>query len=344
MSTDIDVPDEQVLEHIFARGWTDGLPIVPPTADLVDRMLGYCDLDRTSVIGEIPARHRHVTVEKAAANAVMAGCRPEYFPVVLAGLRACLAPAFNAHSTFSSTGGAATCLIVSGEYVAKLGMNSGHNVLGPGNRANATIGRAVRLVARNVFGARSDAMDGSSIGQPGKFTFCFAEEAPPAPWQSLALQFGLDAGQSIVIAMSTEGPQQLGNSQSNSGEDILRTIAVAMRAPRWDVIGSGGDGGQGIVILGPEHRELLREQGWTQQEIRQYLADASRRTPAEFRNGGHPSAVKQNLTLGPDGKLAVVASADDLVLVTAGGWGNGWSAWIPGFGSLALCHFTWAVI
>jgi hypothetical protein len=269
MSVDVVIADDKIPEYMFDTGWTDGLPVVPPTPERVERMLECGDLDRMDTVGEVPARDRHVTAEKAAINAVMAGCRPEYFPAVLAALRACLAPAFNAHTAFSSTGGAATCLIVSGDYARKIGMNSGPNLLGPGNRPNASIGRAVRLIARNVLGARSDAMDASSIGHPGKYTFCFAEEPPPAPWMSLSEQFGMTDGESIIIAMATEGPHQIGSALTDRAEDILRTIAAAMRVPSRDVVGQGG---QGIVVLGPEHRETVRAQGWTQAAVRQYLA------------------------------------------------------------------------
>lgn len=175
----IELEESEVQEAFFANGWTDGLPIVPPTPDRVEAMLG--ELEGDTLIGFLPARGRGVTVEKAAVNAVMAGCRPEYFPVVIAALEAMFDQAFNLHTVLTSTGGAALCVIVSGPIAQEIGMNARHSALGPGNRANATIGRALRLVAMNVLGSKPGESDASSFGHPGKFTLCFAEDPPPEP-------------------------------------------------------------------------------------------------------------------------------------------------------------------
>ncbi len=184
-----------VQEAFFERGWTDGLPIVAPTPDRVQAMLDLVLADDPdTLIGFLPARGRGVTLEKAAINAVMAGCRPEYFPVVVAALEAMFDEAFNLHTVLTSTGGAALCAIVSGPIAREIGMNARHNALGQGNRANATIGRALRLVAMNVLGSKPGESDASSFGHPGKFTLCFAEDPPPAPWEPLRVELGYFRG------------------------------------------------------------------------------------------------------------------------------------------------------
>ena len=320
----------EVIQEFFDRGWTDGLPVVPPTADLVDAMLATVDLDRTDVIGGIPRRRRSVTVELAAINAVMAGCRPDYFPIVVAALGAVLDPAFNAHAAFTSTGGAATCVVVSGPMASAIGMNSGANVLGPGNRANATIGRAVRLVARNVFGASNDQMDASCVGNPGKYTLCFAEADPPSPWVPLRVQQGFEFDDTTVTVMATEGPKQVANVVSAVPEDVLNTFVSAIKIPATFMVGKGG---QGIVLMGPEHANAVREAGWTQPQVREYLTEHSRVRPSDLIDNGVPLEVDSchDMTAGADGRLPSFASADDVFIVTAGGYGPGWSAYLASF-------------
>lgn len=326
----LEVEETEVQEHFFEQGWTDGLPIVPPTPDRVFQMLvagGISDPD--DVLGTVPQRGVVVTAEKAAINAVMAGCRPEYFPVVLAGLGAMLDPAFNAHTVTTSTGGAAICTIVSGPLAAEIGMNSQHNALGPGNRANATIGRALRLVASNVLGARTGGLDGSSVGHPGKYTFCFAEEPPPAPWESLAVALGYEPDDTVVTVVPTEAPRQVANHLVEDPERLLLTFAAAMRAPNTFMTGKRG---QGVVVLGHEHREAIVAAGWRRADVQQYLHEHSKISPDELVAWGvdlQTGTGANDMVAGDDGMLESVASPDDVIVVTAGGAGSGWSAWIP---------------
>jgi hypothetical protein len=282
------------------------------------------------VVGSIPRRRRSVTVEQAAVNAVMAGCHPSYFPVVVAALGAALDPAFNAHAAFTSTGGAATCVVVSGPLAAQIGMNAGHNALGAGNRANATIGRAIRLVARNVFGAATGSYDATSMGNPGKLTLCFAEDEPPAPWEPLRVQLGYAADDTTVTVMATEAPRQVANHLTEVPEDVLRTFLGAITSPSNYTVGKGG---QGFVVLCPEHAQALRQAGWTQSRVKQFLSAGSRVRPEHLTESGVPLELgnQHDMVPGPDGKLPTLTSEDDVFLVTAGGPGPGWSAYIPGF-------------
>jgi hypothetical protein len=266
----------------------------------------------------------------AAINAVMAGCKPEYFPVVLAGLSAVLDPAFNAHTACTSTGGAALCVVVSGPMAAEIGMNSTLNALGPGNRANATIGRALRLVAANVLGARTGHLDGSSIGHPGKYTFCFAEEPPPAPWDSLSVALGFEPGDTTVTVMPTEGPRQVANHLNEDGRGVLLTFAAAARNPSTFIAGKRG---QGIVVLGYEHRMAVIGGGWSRRDVQEFLYETAGIAPSELEQWGvlleEPTGTEKDMTPRADGLLSTFASPDDIYVLTAGGAGAGWSAYIP---------------
>ncbi|MDE0652933.1 MAG: hypothetical protein OXI26_04735 [bacterium] len=324
----VDLDDAELLEEFHRRGWTDGLPVVPPTPERVEALLGHAGLAADDVLGGIEARGRSLSAQQAAANATMAGCAPEHFPLAVAALCAMLDPAFNAHTVMTSTGGAAFCLLVSGPVTAELQMATRHNALGPGNRANAAVGRTLRLVARNVFGARTGEMDASSIGHPGKFTLCLAEDEPPAPWEPLRMELGYGIEDSTVTILGTEGPRQVANHLNPSPEGVLTTMAAAMRCPATYPVGKGH---QAVVVLGPEHTAALIEAGWTRRRVREFLADASRVTPAEIEAAGVFLEVgtQHDMTPGPDGRLPTVRSADDVFLVTAGGYGAGWSAYIP---------------
>ncbi len=324
----IDLDDADVFEEFHRRGWTDGLPVVAPTPQRVEAMLEYAGLAPEVVLGGVEARSRSLSAQQAAANAVMAGCAPEHFPLAAAALCAMLDPAFNAHTVMTSTGGAAFCLLVSGPVTTQLDMATRQNALGPGNRANAAVGRTLRLVARNVFGARTGEMDASSIGHPGKFTLCLAEDTPPAPWEPLRVELGYGSDDSTVTILATEGPRQVANHLNPSPEGILTTMAAAMSCPATYTVGKGT---QAVAVLGPEHTGALIEAGWTRARVREFLATTSRVTPSEIEASGVllETDTRHDMTPGPDGKLPAVRGADDLFLVTAGGHGAGWSAYIP---------------
>ena len=330
MATTMEIEEADVQEVFFAEGLTDGLPVVPPTPERVEAMLVAGGVGADEMLGTITARNRSVTAEQAAVNAVMAGCAPASFPVVLAALSAMLDPAFNANAVLTSTGGAALCLVVSGPLASAIGLNAGHGALGSGHRANATIGRALRLVAINVLDARPGGMDGSSLGNPGKYSLCFAESSPPAPWEPWRVALGYDAADTTVTIMGTEGPRQVANLLNGDGHGVLRTYAAAMRNPTTFCVGKGG---QAIVVLGPEHAAAMVEAGISQAEMRDYLVTASRVRPEELEEAGVllEQGSQHDMAPGPDGKLPTVGEPDDVVVVTAGGGGAGWSAYLPAF-------------
>jgi hypothetical protein len=329
VSATLQLEEASVQEEFFDRGWTDGLPIVPPTPDRVRAMLEPVGADDPELlVGYLPARDRGVTLEKAAVNAVMAGCRPEYFPVVVAALEAMFDGVFNLHTVLTSTGGTAICAIVSGPIAREIGMNARHNVLGQGNRANATIGRALRLVAMNVLDSRPGEADASSFGHPGKFTFCFAEDPPLRPWRPLSERLGYGSGDTTVTVLGAEAPHQLAQQLTDSAEDTLRSFARSIRHPAWF---STGKGGQGVLVLGPEHAGFCLAAGWTQEQVREFVCREARISPDELQAAGVPLEQDgaHDMTPGPDGRLATFEDPDALLLLTAGGEGAGWSAWIP---------------
>jgi hypothetical protein len=324
------VEESEAQEVFFDRGWTDGLPVIPPTPERVEAMLAEADLDADDHLGEIAQRGVTVCAQQAAICAVMAGCRPAYFPVVIAAVEALLDPAFNAHSVLTSTGGAATCVIVSGPFAEAIGMNAGHGALGPGNRANATIGRTLRLLAITALDARPGLMDASSLGHPGKLTLCFAEDPPPAPWESLREALGFEHGDTTVTLMATEGPRQIGNHLNGDGRGVLASYAAMLRSPATFMVGKGG---QAIFVVGPEHMIALAEAGITRAQAASAIATESRISPAELERAGIviEHGAQHDMTPGEDGLLPAVTGPEDVLLVTAGGGGAGWSALLPSF-------------
>lgn len=328
MQAEIQVSALDAHEELYERGWTDGLPVVPPRPELVDAMVEAGGVDRDDVIGVLARRGRPVTAEQAAINAVMAGCRPAYFPIVLAAVGALTDPVHNADAMLASTGGAASCLVVSGPLAVAVGMNARHDALGAGTRANATIGRAVRLVARNVLGARPGVLDATSMGHPGRISLCFAEDEPPAGWDPLRVVLGYDRADTTVTIMATEGPRQVANHLNGDPNAIMLTFAAAMRSMATFSVGKGG---QGIVVLGPEHALALREAGWTPQRVRTVLQEATRVTPEEIEAAGVvvERGAQHEIAPGADGRLPTFREPEDIVVVTAGGEGSGWSAYLP---------------
>jgi hypothetical protein len=328
MAEQIVLDESAVQEHFFEQGWTDGLPIVPPTPDRVNAMLAAGWVDADELLGTVPQRNISISAEKLAINAVMAGCAPEYFPVVIAAMQAVLDPGFNVHAAVTSTGGAALCLVVSGPMAEEIGMNARHNALGSGNRANATIGRAIRLTAMNVLGARTGGMDGTSLGHPGKYTMCFAEDTPPASWPTLREELGFPSEDTTVTVLAAEGPRQVANAQNADGTGVLRTFVAAMQTPSTYSVGKGH---QVLLVMGPEHRQAVVDAGYSKQEAKEFLVRESRVTPEWLTNAGVviEQGYQHDMSAGDDGKLPVVPTVNDLFIVTAGGAGAGWSSYIP---------------
>ncbi len=215
---------EDWVEFAYSHPWHDGLPVVPPTEQSVARFLEACP-PGLEPFDPVPPRQAVPTLESLAANAVMAGCKPEYFPVVLAALRAVLMKQYNLHGTLATTHSCAPMIMVNGPVRRELGINSGANCLGQGVRANATIGRALQLILLNIGGARPGDMDRATQGSPAKYTYCFGENEEESPWEPFHVRAGFAANESVVTLMSAEGPHNINDHASVTGEGILTTMA-----------------------------------------------------------------------------------------------------------------------
>jgi hypothetical protein len=311
----------QAIEFYFEKGWTDGLPVVPPTEARVREFLDRAGRAPDEVVGRLDARRRVVTAEKVAINAVMAGCLPEYLPVVIAAVEAMSEDPFNLHGISASTGGAAVLVIVHGPIAADLGVNSGVNIFGPGNRANATIGRAVRLVLMNCFGAQPGLLDKATIGHPGKYTYCIAEDEAGSPWEPLHVARGLPAHQSAVTVFAAEGPHQVYNETATTPERILDTYAASLR-DAGNL--SGPLAGEYLVLIVPQHYRYIAAAGWGRRRIQEYLFERARVTVEDFERAG-----KAARRVEPGEAAPVVAAPEDFLVMAGGGNAGGMAAVIP---------------
>jgi hypothetical protein len=311
-------------EFYQEKGWTDGLPIVPPTEKRVVACLQAAGLGPGDIVGVEKVRQRPTTAEKVAVNAVMAGCLPAYMPVVVAILRAMCEESFNLHGSTASTGGSAQFIVVNGPVRTAIGMNATHNVLANGNRANATIGRAVRLVLINVLGCIPGQLDRSTLGHPGKFTFCIAEDEEDSSWTPLAQERGVPAGVSGVTVMACEAPRQAMNEWTHDPEEILETFAAEMR---HNMLTYSVWSGNYALIIPKQLRELLVAAGWQKRDIREYMYRSARVFRREWATVGKANIV--NRSGGPDQEFTALHSPDDLLVIAAGGPAGGFGAVIP---------------
>ena len=298
-----------VIEYYFQKGWTDGLPIVPPTPDRVQQFLDYVGRAPSEILGTEPTKGRVITVEKVAVNAVMAGCLPEYLPVVLAAIEAMCEPKFNLHAMTVSTMGSAVLAVINGPLARELEINSGVSVFGPGHRANATIGRAIRLTIINVTGSIPGQLDKATLGHAGKYTMCIAEAEGSSPWEPLHVERGLSPDQSAVTVFAALSPMQVANYHGNTPETILPAFHDAMFT-------AGYDQGELIILLAPEHVGFIGEAGWTKAQVKEFLSSGAVRADSET------------------GEMRAVANApENLTVMVAGGTAGPFSDVIPLWGA-----------
>ena len=323
----IDVaPLQDEHELAFERGWTDGLPVVPPTEQRVLRMLAGTTRAADELVGLIPPDNAPCTVEKVAINAVMAGCKPAYLPVVLAAVEAACRDEFCMHGVLATTYFAAPVLIVNGPIADEIGMNSAHNVLGQGNRANASIGRALQLVIRNVGGGRPGEVDRATLGQPGKIGFCFAEREADSHWESLAVERGFDAGESTVTLFAGGGVHVVGDQLSRDAESLTRSIAAMLRSLHHPKLYGGPDA---LLVISPEHMRVFREAGWSKARFRQALDDLLTVDATDILRGADDIAEGMPQRLA--GARVSKFRDGGLLIVHAGGGAGMWTAAILGW-------------
>lgn len=333
---------DDLLRFSDDQGWGDGLPLVPPTEARVAAMLDGRDPQES--LGAVPPGYGEATLEVLAANAVMAGCRPAAFGVLLAAVEAMLQPQFNLPGVQATTHPVAPLLVVHGPVAARLGINGGSGVLGPGFAANATLGRAVRLVLMNVGLARPGQADLSTHGGPAKYTYCMTENLAESPWPEYHTTVGFEAGDSAVTVIGVEAPHNVQDHQSSTAVRFLDIVADAMRQlghNSW-VISTGNDFG---VLLGPEHARMVARDGWGREDVQHYLFQRACRPVADLMDSGNWTGrdwpVWMNaLAARPDSSVPAVRRPEEIRVFVAGGPGKH-SAVLPGFGSTAAV--TWPV-
>jgi hypothetical protein len=326
---------EPLQEEMIARGWGDGLPVVAPTADRVERMLAARRPDAGRVLCELPPLFAAVTWRDIAVNAVMAGCRPEYLPVIAAAVEALAAPEFNLVGIATTTGSAATAVIVNGPIARAIGMNAAANALGPGNRANATIGRAVRLVLQNGGGARPGEIDMATLGQPAKYTFCMAENEAESPWTPLHVERGFAPQDSVVTVVGTAGIVEVVDSSSRDRDDLAQTFAHSMRIA--GTLGGGAmlGGGEPLLVMPPEQARMLAQAACSKEQFKTRiwekavmpLADLSPAVRTHLLGRVGEQAAGQ----GAEAMLRVAEKPDDITIVVTGGVGIK-AAYVPTWG------------
>jgi len=319
-------PSEDIMESCFDRGWTDGLPVVPPTALRVLRMIQGCDREADEIVGDIPPDYAPCTVEKLAINAVMAGCKPEYFPAVIAAVEAALQDRFCMHGLLCTTYFSSPVVIVNGPETTRIGMNSGVNALGQGNRANATIGRALQLVIRNVGGGIPGGIDRATMGNPGKYSYCFAEDESDLDWPSLAMDQGFDRSESVVSLFAGDGLIPILDQQSRTPQSLAKSFALSLRNVAHNKVFMLADA---ILVVSPEHRRVLREGGWSKEQLRQALYEELMTPGEEIVRGANDIAEGMPAKL--KDKLLNKFRDDGLHIVSTGGRAGMFSAIIGGW-------------
>jgi hypothetical protein len=320
-------------EAWFERGVTDGLPVVPPTRERVERMLAATRRDRRELLGEMPPNYGRLTVEKAAINAVMAGCRPEYLPVVLAAAACACDPAFNLHGVATSTHFSAPLIVVHGPIRARIGVNSSFGVFGPGFRANATIGRALRLLMINIGGARPGAISMSTFGHPGRYTYCIGEHEEASPWPPYHVARGLPPGSSAVTLFAGEAPHGISDHASRAAKSLAGSLGWSMAClwnskhfPLYSPT---------MLLVGPEHARTFADEGWSREDLARYLHQTIRLpyralTPAEDHGEGTNLRFAREVPA-PDALIPKFPSVDAIHILVTGGTAGRFSMAVPGW-------------
>ena len=326
---------EDIFERFESEDWTDGLPFVPPTRERVAEMLAYADVEPSVSLGLVPPRWSEATVLKVAVNAVMAGCRPEYFPVVLDGVRAMLERQFNLYGVQGTTNPASPILVLSGPIARELGVNAGGNLFGPASRASATIGRAIRLILTSIGGGVPQRADKSTLGSPAKYTCCFAENEAACPWSPLQVAQGLPAEASSVTVFAGAAPTNI-IEKSRTADEMLETIAGAMVSPGSNNLFMSQ---QVLVVLCPDHAAIAAAAGLDRAGVSRELFERARIDLDRLTSANADVVASWRASyiddIGGRRILRVVDRPEDILVVVAGGPGNH-SAIIAGWHSRAV--------
>jgi len=324
---------DAINRHYRERRWSDGLPIVPPTVERVERMLVATKRDRYEVVAHVAPGYGAATVERIAINAVMAGCDPEYLPVLIAATEAVADPEFNLQAIQATTNPVAVWLVVNGPIASRLGINATYNCIGEGAWANATLGRALRLILRNVGGALPGDMDRATQGQPGKFTFCCAENEADSPWTPLHVERGYAPDVSTVTVVGAEGTMNM-NTHSKQADELLRIIAETMIHPPSNEYCHGGEP---WLMIGPEHADILQAGGYDKAAVKAKLWEltkmpAGRMSVKDLLRVRESRGAEYGGKITDDTLLTIAQTPEDIMLMVAGGPGTH-SVYVPCFGN-----------
>lgn len=317
---------EDEIEAMFDRGWSDGLPVVPPTEARVLRMLNGTARDPQEVIGKVPSDLEPCTIEKIAINAVMAGCKPEYLPVVIAAVEAVLEEPFAMHGVLATTMYVSPVVVVNGPIRRHIGMNAKGNALGQGFRANSTIGRALQLVIRNVGGGRPQEVDRATLGNPGKLSYCFAEDEEGSCWESLGTERGIADGKSSVTVFAGYGLQGIVDQKSRTPESLAQSFAESLKALQHVKLYPGADA---MLVVCPEHERTFREAGWSKAKLYEELYARTQRPADEIVPGA--GGIAEGTSAFPAGTMARKIRDGGLMIVRAGGGAGMFSGIIGGW-------------
>jgi hypothetical protein len=322
---------DDVFEFMFDQGLTDGLPAIPPTPERVLRMLSGTKRDAQEVVGLMPPNLAPLTIEKIAINAVMAGCKPDYLPVVIAAVEAVLDEQFNMHGVLATTHFPTPVIMVNGPIRDRIGMNYRVNVLGQGNRANATIGRAVQLIVRNVGGGRPGGVDRAALGQPGKYTFCFPEFEERSNWEPLHVERGFQKEQSTVTVYAGGAPNGIVDQLSRGAKSLATSYGLSLAtAGHAKAYGHG----EIVVIVPPEHVDTFAKDGWSKDQVRDQIQLTTMRPARELVRDeacaeGLPLAYAERIGL--ETMVPKFRSKEMITLIVAGGEAGKFAAYLGGW-------------
>ena len=322
------------FEFFLEKPWSDGLPVVTPTEDRITNMLSATNRDPKEIIGPIPPAMEIATVASVATHAVMAGCKPEYLPVVLGATELMLQAEFNVNGVQGTMHGVAPMMIVNGPYALEIGIHGGSGCLGPGFRANASIGRAIRLILMNIGAGLPGISSMTVFGMPSRFTYCLTENSEYNPWESLSVSKGYSADDNVLTMAMVESPRFCWDDVSDEPERLIRGIADTMTAMgSWNMHARSDM----VVAMSPQHAEICDKSGWSRDDVHTRLIEVAGRTVSNLKLGGNwrrERALALPVPVDPDDSecfVPTIKNSVDLQLIVAGGWGpctavcHGWS-------------------
>ena len=328
--------NEQVdeFEFFLEKEWSDGFPVVTPTEERIARMLTGTDRDHDDVIGPIPPAMEVATVRSVAVHALMAGCRPEYLPVVIAATEMMLRDEFNVNGVQGTMHGVAPMMIVNGPYAADIGIHGGNGCMGPGFRANATIGRAIRLILMNLGAGIPGVSSMTIFGMPSRFTYCLTENMEDHPWESLSVSKGYSGDENVITMAMVESPRFCFDDVSDEPIRLMNGIADTMVAMgSWNMHTRSDM----VVAMGPQHAAICANAGMSRADVHSRLCEMAGRKVRDLKNGGNwrrERALAFPIEVDPDDDdyfIPAIKNPEDLQLIVAGGWGpctavcHGWS-------------------